>query len=79
MSRNLLLTPGPTKLLPEAQEALGRAIIHHRTPQFQENLKEALRQLQARLGAQPPIYQVREVEPWSRIPERRQVLVPFSP
>ena len=45
----------------------------------QENLKETLRQLHARLGAQPPIYQVREVEPWSRIPERRQVLVPFSP
>jgi hypothetical protein len=38
-----------------------------------------LRQLGARLGVQPPIYHVREVEPWSRLPERRQALVPFSP
>ena len=44
-----------------------------------ENLREALRQLQARLGKQPPIYQVREVEPWSRLPERRQALVPYAP
>lgn len=44
-----------------------------------ENLKEALHQLRARLGIQPPIYHVREMEPWSRLPERRQVLVPFSP
>ncbi|MEE8519237.1 MAG: DNA polymerase Y family protein, partial [Dehalococcoidia bacterium] len=45
----------------------------------QENLKEALRQLRARLGMQPPLFQVREVEPWSRLPERRQALVPYAP
>ncbi len=45
----------------------------------QENLKEALQQLKARLGIQPPVYHVREVEPWSRLPERRQALVPFAP
>ncbi len=45
----------------------------------QENLKEALRQLKERLGMQAPIYHVREVEPWSRLPERRQALVPFAP
>ena len=45
----------------------------------QENLMEALRQLRARLGSQPPIYQIHEVEPWSRLPERRQALVPFAP
>lgn len=44
-----------------------------------ENLKETLQQLGARLGAQAPIYQVKEVEPWSRMPERRQVLVPYVP
>ena len=44
-----------------------------------ENLKEALQQLRARLGTQPPVYHVREVEPWSRLPERRQALVPYAP
>ena len=42
MKRNLLLTPGPTQIPPEICAALGRPIIHHRTPQFQENLKEAV-------------------------------------
>jgi DNA polymerase-4/protein ImuB len=45
----------------------------------QENLKETLRQLRARLGMQPPLFHVREVEPWSRLPERRQALVPYAP
>jgi len=44
-----------------------------------EQLKEMMRQLEALLGCRPPIYQVRDVEPWSRIPERRQALVPFDP
>ena len=44
-----------------------------------EQLRETMRQLEARFGCQPPIYQVREVEPWSIIPERRQALVPFAP
>ena len=44
-----------------------------------QNLEEAVRQLRERLGVQPPIYHVREVEPWSRMPERRQALVPFAP
>ena len=42
-------------------------------------LREAVRQLEARMGFKPPIYQVRDMEPWSRIPERRQVLIPFDP
>ncbi len=41
MKKNLLLTPGPTKLPDEICAALGRPIIHHRTPQFQDNLKTA--------------------------------------
>ena len=44
-----------------------------------EQLKEMMRQLEALLGGKPPIYQMKEIEPWSRIPERRQVLVPFDP
>jgi aspartate aminotransferase-like enzyme len=41
MKKNYLLTPGPTPLPPQVSEALSRPIIHHRTPQFQEILKEA--------------------------------------
>ena len=41
MKKNLLLTPGPTQVPPQICEALSRPIIHHRTPQFQQFLKEA--------------------------------------
>jgi aspartate aminotransferase-like enzyme len=41
MRKNYLLTPGPTPLPPQVYQALGRPIIHHRTPQFQAMLKEA--------------------------------------
>jgi DNA polymerase-4/protein ImuB len=44
-----------------------------------EQLKEMMRQLEVLLGCKPPIYQMKEVEPWSRIPERRQALVLFDP
>ena len=42
-------------------------------------LDDAILQLRARLGYRPPIYRVREVEPWSRIPERRRALVAYDP
>jgi len=45
----------------------------------EQQLHDAISQLQVRLGATPPIYQVRELEPWSRIPERRHALVQLSP
>jgi len=41
MRKNYLLTPGPTPLPPEVCSAQARPIIHHRTPQFQAELKEA--------------------------------------
>ncbi len=44
-----------------------------------EHLRQAVSQLRARLGVPPPIYQVRELEPWSRIPERRHALVELTP
>jgi aspartate aminotransferase-like enzyme len=40
MQKNYLLTPGPTPLPPQVNEALSRPIIHHRTSQFQAILKE---------------------------------------
>ena len=42
-------------------------------------LDESIRELRVRLGQQPPIYRVREVEPWSRMPERRRALVAYDP
>ena len=56
MKRNLLLTPGPTQIPPEICAALGRPIIHHRTPQFQENLKEAIAGLQEILKTKNDVY-----------------------
>jgi len=41
MKHNYLMTPGPSPLLPEVKAALGRDIIHHRTEEFREVLKEA--------------------------------------
>ena len=46
--------------------------------QKEDNLQQAVSQLTARIGTAPPIYQVRELEPWSRIPERRHALVQLS-
>ena len=45
----------------------------------QEQLREMMRHLEMRLRSQPPIYKVMELEPWSRIPERRSALVRFEP
>ncbi len=45
----------------------------------QQQLREMMRQLETRLRARPPIYKVMDVEPWSRLPERRQALVEFAP
>jgi serine---pyruvate transaminase len=42
MKRNLLLSPGPTVVPPQLCEVMGRPIIHHRTPQFQQYLKEVI-------------------------------------
>lgn len=41
MRKTYLLTPGPTPLPPQVSEAMSRPIIHHRTPAFQAELKEA--------------------------------------
>jgi len=45
----------------------------------QDQLRDMMRQLEARLHTRPPIYKVMELEPWSRFPERRQALVQFEP
>ena len=42
-----------------------------------EHLLDEIKQLELRLGS-PQLFQVKEVEPWSRIPERRYALTPLS-
>jgi nucleotidyltransferase/DNA polymerase involved in DNA repair len=44
----------------------------------QPQVAEAVRQLKARYG-RSPVAQVVEVEPWSRIPERRHALIDYDP
>jgi DNA polymerase-4/protein ImuB len=59
------------------QHAWQEALLGGRRP-LQEQLQEAVRELTTRYGA-APLYQAVEVEPWSRIPERRWALLPFDP
>jgi len=56
MKRNLLLTPGPTQTPPDICAALGKPIIHHRTPQFKEHLKDAVAGLQYVLQTKNDVY-----------------------
>jgi DNA polymerase-4 len=42
-----------------------------------DHLLEDIKQLEMRLGS-PQVFQIKEVEPWSRIPERRYVLRPLN-
>lgn len=44
----------------------------------QAEVSEATRQLHARYG-HTPVYRAMEVEPWSRVPERRWALIPYEP
>ena len=57
---------GQQLALPDARSAM------------RERLEESLRQLKARYGY-CPVGQVVEMEPWSRIPERRLGLIDFDP
>jgi hypothetical protein len=43
-----------------------------------DQLNAMVRQLEARGDRTSPLYQIRDLEPWSRIPERRQVMVRFN-
>lgn len=56
MKRNLLLTPGPSKVPVELCAVLGQPIIHHRTPQFQQVLKEVTAGLQKVINTTSDVY-----------------------
>jgi len=75
--------PGPIATL--RLELRGLAPIHGRQLELfpgprdrKEELEECLRQLGARYGA-CPVSRIVEVEPWSRIPERRLALIDYDP
>ena len=44
-----------------------------------DDLLESIRQLEARLEGRAPIYTVKEIEPCSKIPERRSALTKILP
>lgn len=69
---DLRLTLSDLSAEPWKQESMWKEV------QREDNLQQAISQLAARIRTVPPIYQVRELEPWSRIPERRHALVLLS-
>ena len=76
-----LRLPGPVESLSLTLSGIGgeagRQASLFSDVRQRDNLHEALRELEARFGT-VPMYLVREVEPWSRIPERRRALVPYA-
>ncbi len=56
MEKTYLLTPGPTPLPPQVRKALSQQIIHHRTPQFQEILKECTQGLKEVFKTKNDVY-----------------------
>ena len=72
--------PGPLEDVTVSLKSLckeaGRQVSLFAEVRCQEQIQQALRDLDARLGRQAPVFRMREVEPWSRIPERRYALAP---
>lgn len=55
-TQTLLMTPGPVPLHPDIQRELALPMIHHRTPAFDQILKETLSQLQFLFKTQQPCF-----------------------
>ena len=75
--------PGPltelgVELLGLVMESGRQLHLSATRPRMQEQLEESLRELKARYGY-CPIGRIVELEPWSRIPERRLALIDFDP
>jgi DNA polymerase-4/protein ImuB len=73
--------PGPVEQVGIRVNRLGYPLGRQRNLfadiRAQEHLADDIKQLELKLG-NPQIYKVKEVEPWSRIPERRYALTPTS-
>jgi DNA polymerase-4 len=71
--------PGPVEQAGLRVEQLacprGRQESLFREVRARDHLADDIRRLESRQGA-PQVYRVKEVEPWSRLPERRYVLAP---
>jgi nucleotidyltransferase/DNA polymerase involved in DNA repair len=55
-----------------------RSLLFAEQARRHAQLVAALRQLKARFGGEPQVTRVVEVEPWSRIPERRYALIDYD-
>jgi DNA polymerase-4/protein ImuB len=78
-----LVLPGPVEELTlEFSGLIDAASRQELLPGFHSQrprqLAEASRQLKQRFGASG-LYRIAEVEPWSRLPERRQALIAYDP
>ena len=73
--------PGPVEEIGVRITALGSNPGHQKAIFSELRAKDSLlmdiKQMETRLGG-PQVFRVKEIEPWSRIPERRQALVPIS-
>ncbi|MCZ6788964.1 MAG: DNA polymerase Y family protein [Chloroflexi bacterium] len=77
-----IVLPGPLEdirlTLRELTGESGRQESLFRDVRRRDQLRQTVAQLKVAQGKNP-IYQVRETEPWSRIPERQRVLVTYEP
>jgi protein ImuB len=84
LGQRLLLLPAPAESLRLTVERFGpahagvRALFDDRAAQRSARLREAVRQARAAAGPEAAL-RVLEVDPDSRVPERRSVLAPFEP
>lgn len=75
--------PGPVEAVSLEFSGISNATIHQESlpmlgARALEPLAAAVHQLRQRYGLSP-IYHIAEVEPWSRIPERRHALITYEP
>ncbi len=75
--------PGPLEALTLELSGLTVEAAHQEAllgsrPRRTRQIVDAIRQLKQRYGTSP-IYHIVEVEPWSRIPERRRALISYDP
>ena len=61
-----------------SQESGKQTVLFPGRVRHPARLDEMMRQLKTRYGT-PPMKRVVEVEPWSRIPERRYALMDYDP
>jgi DNA polymerase-4/protein ImuB len=75
--------PGPAErlvlsLIGLVTETSRQDLLPGLRPRRLPNITSAARQLKRRYGMSP-LYHIVEVEPWSRIPERRHALISYDP